>query len=250
MYRSMIKPFLVYGLEASSSFVAPFLWHVSKKQEHQTVEKLRQTVENKRVLVLGSGPSANNLKRIPKDMIVLGCNFSPALLPNDQEVHGLLTTSFAVKDSPEIQSVLETREFQWLASNKPRLIPSQHKACSRKAKYIQIFGDLIDLKPLLNKRMGLFKNGQWYFFSSGVQLILLALAAGAREVYVSGIDTSREVIYAQGRSYKKDSAYKKNQHLHADLHALHEIAQNNYPVYSLHQESPLSTILVNKSWQD
>jgi tetratricopeptide (TPR) repeat protein len=42
--------------------------------------KLNPIIKNQRVLIIGSGPSANDLKSIPKDVKILTCNIGPRLL--------------------------------------------------------------------------------------------------------------------------------------------------------------------------
>ena len=239
---------LVYIKEASSCLVAPYLWHLNKRTQYRAVDMLRSIVANKRVLIVGSGPSVQYIDKIPQDVVVLSCNFSSALLSTEQKVTGLLTTSFALKDSPQIVSLLKTRSFDWLAYNKKTIPGLSLQPHRRTAKYIQLFAQVIDTQSLLTKRMKLYRKGQWYFFSSGVQLVLLAIMAESREIYISGIEASPRVVYPRGVGYTRDEAYKMNRHLHADDYALREIARTHPHVYSLHTESSLSELLPCSQW--
>jgi len=182
---------------------------------------------------------------------VAACNFSPTILNSQQKIHVYLTTKQAITEKPSIVDLIIKCKPHWIATNKAHFLSKKiqgRKINTRHAQLILPFQKLFPVKNLLKDRMALQKKNQLYFFSSGVQLILLSLLAGAKEVNVAGIELSDYVSYANGLHYEGDPANKNNVHQFADSYAFTKIKELKLPVYSLNKSSNLSKIVPHKAY--
>ena len=246
-----IKSVFVFLWHFLITLIAPVLTqYIYKNSFIESIAVLHTLVSGKRVVVIGSGSSVEHLPKLPNDVVVLACNFSPKFVPTDQDIAGYITTKFAYRGSPDIKELLHGRLFSWVGIDKLSLAPKSSTSYRHTALYVKPYNPVVNTSELLRKRLFKFFEGQFYWFSSGMQLILLALLAGAREVFVIGIDTGPIVTYSGNFKYKKDPAIKENRHLWADSYALSELQKKNEPVYALDGRSPVCHWLRVKSLQD
>jgi hypothetical protein len=156
--------------------------------------EFKNFIKNQRVLILGSGPSANDIKSIPKDVKIFTCNASPKVLIDKKIRH-------------EIGIYLCSKGNLWRIREKTK----------EYSKFMKVHFFLTDDVKYLKKR-GIF-NGKVkhmiedsctnnYYLrklmapqkiirtpkhssnhtSSGFRLLQYALYFGAKEIYLAGLD--------------------------------------------------------------
>ena len=242
-----MKLALKYALYRFESYLYFPIFYFEYKN---SVKSLKRVVAGKKIIIIGSGPSAKNVE-LPKDSntLIACCNFSTKFLPKDLQASLYMTTSYAVEEMPSLVSeCIQDKEYQWIGANKINFLKkhTNHLHAVR-PRNVFMFSSLISLNPIFKNRTTLMKKGHYYFFSTGVQMTLLCLLAEAKEVYIAGIDIDPTVTYANNTRYETDPLVKINKHQLADSHAMQELANKNIPVYSLVESSPLSKILKHKT---
>ncbi len=177
------------------------------------INHLKKHLHGKEVLILGSGPSAENLNRIPKDTLVMTVNLSIFNLPVASEIFLHSTTSHALKEAGiDIYNITEVY-------NVSNLLVDERKIAVLSNSFLINFEDVSFVKEIfpltLFKKLNLLLSNQHFHPSQGVNLILLTHIAGAKKIYVSGIDIPKQVTYASKSKYP-NSYKKKNMHYKID----------------------------------
>ena len=75
--RRMISSAAFLSGPVYPALARPMIWANDRLMARAVLDDL---LRGKRVLVLGSGPSANDLESIPNDVVVLSCKLAPAVL--------------------------------------------------------------------------------------------------------------------------------------------------------------------------
>jgi hypothetical protein len=174
---------------------------------------LRTLLEGRRVLVLGSGPSANDLESIPDDVLVLTCKLGPEVLARAQ-----LRRRVDLYYYPNIRADGPGREMRRRIA---RVLPDLRID-------LLVCEDLLTLMDVLPLKAGStrlimdFRSDQRIlrrliapsrireirgrsfcpWTSTGVRLIQYAVHFGASEVYVIGIDLGQNG-YASSRVMRR-----------------------------------------------
>ncbi len=230
-------------------FLALIVQIKSIRNDRKAIKYLQNIVCGKKILVIGSGPSAATLKRVPSDFVIACCNLSPTLLSKKENISLYATTGYAIDGNSKIIGILNENDFKCVFLDEfPRKeIVKKENIFIRNPHSIFLHRKIINISKLLLHIKRLKKNNQHYFFSTGVQLILLSLLAGAKEVYVIGIEADDLVKYGNDITYSYDPKVKLNAHLVADQHALSQMARHNLPVFAISKNSNLANIIKYKS---
>jgi hypothetical protein len=214
---------------------------------------LSKKLAGKKVLLVGSGPSANILKNmtIPSEYSILSVNLAPNNLPSDAPLSAYITQSFARAESNGgVDTILKTRSIETLLTNTNRI----HSCTERQDAVHIVFNprDTYYSRPMpltIAERYHLAQQGQHVFPSSGIQLLQYALSFGASEIYLIGIDVQETVEYTEESSYPDQDIHapKINKHYHIDKRILQHNAKKYKTIYSATSSSAISTLFPVKS---
>lgn len=200
-------------------------------------------LKHSRVLIIGSGPSAENLN-VPDNVSIFCCNNSFLKLKQSEKIDIYNTNKYSLSENPKNLQRLKQANIKTLLLDKEssRLVVSEGRKLIYSTKNIRIFDPLV-ASDLYSQRLSFYLKDQRYFPSTGVNLILLALKLGAKEVYISGIEADDLVTYASDLDYSPDQNLKKNHHLLADLFVLNYLKNNKLPVFSVKKQSRLAELI-------
>lgn len=205
-----------------------------KKNTLKSIPTLQRIVKGKNVVILGSGPSLTYFTSAPKDFVIGGCNLSPHLAVKDTPFQLYATNAIALEKDPLIQEIYTNGTLTWIMSDLKEKKPSYWY---KDYKSLREFQTLFDQDYLLKNIKALSEGDQLYFYSTGVQLLLMCFLAGANAVYTAGIDSESIINYHRNKHYKDDPKKKHNQHFTADNYALQQLLKNNFKLYSLDPHS-------------
>lgn len=215
---------------------------------------LRRLLEGRRVLVLGSGPSAGEVPSIPDDVLILTTKLGPEIL----EDRGLRRRI----DLYYYSNIREDR-----AGRERRLHIDALLRRMRIGVFIcEDFFSLLDvrgLKDAYEQRLMDFGGSQVLlreviapiriedirgdsfcpWTSSGVRLIQYALHYGASEIYLAGIDLG-ENHYASGRKMRRWD------HQDIDRNFLELISKRHDNVYTISRTSPITRFFPTRLWDE
>lgn len=208
--------------------------------------EIQKIIRGQRVLILGSGPSADALRSIPEDVKILICNASPKLLI-DKKINRRVDLYYGVEnvinslhksaDIPRLLSIVKPKVF---ITNNPRGIErrKEYEGC-----YDLLIKDDTRNNYYLRKLISPFKLGtisgkSWPATSTGIRLLQYALYFGAKEIYTSGIDLG-------GGGYFWG---EKNTTSHSGIdHEFMKIISKKYKnVYSASKKSPITNYIKYK----
>ncbi|OGX16055.1 MAG: hypothetical protein A2166_05440 [Omnitrophica WOR_2 bacterium RBG_13_41_10] len=201
---------------------------------------LKKIIKNQRVLIIGSGTSANELKYIPSDVKILTCNVGPRILLY-KGINKVIDLYYCVpgviegdhKNENVIDLVLRFKinlfiyPAKWIKS-----FIDIKKTCVKCIKD-HGFNDYY-----LNKIMGPLKTEEIKrsFLSnnrtsSGVRLLQYALYSQAKEIFLLGIDINEEG-YFWGRK-------NIHEHLSIDKDFIEFVSHKYNNIYSASRKSPI-----------
>lgn len=210
---------------------------------------LYKLIQGKRVLILGGGPSAEELTHIPEDVLVLSCNTAPGILIEKTISHPLnlyLANKNTIGDyEGRIEEILPHFSIDVFVS--------------RDVSYIQNTLKHISFKHLLLDRFAGNKSNYGiqrvfgYDFpweevnktarkspSSGVGLLLYALCYEAKEIYLAGID-----LDTQGSAFTKRAEDVKGDtfsHQPLDTAVAKKTKKRFSNIYVISSTSPLTSL--------
>jgi len=209
---------------------------------------LRKLIRNRRVLIIGSGPSARELENIPEDVLVFCCNRSPKVLIDKKidKIIDLYTTSLPnieydmvpdygirkiVKNSKINLFIFDDIEYakEVFKDNFSTLIYDSHK-------------DNFYLKKLINPiKINQIKGNSIYkWASTGMRLLQYALYFGAKEIYIIGIDLND---LGQFDGYADE--YRR-MHFDIDYNFLQVIVKKYNNIYSASENSSITEYIPYK----
>lgn len=159
---------------------------------------LFRALNQKRVLVLGSGASAEVVKSIPEDMLLLCCNSSPLLLLKRNLQHRinvlLAETHLYFRYRSAMEEFIPRLKVDLLLTTYPEVLKKLQEVQANCLQVLQAPGLDWFCDSLLapSSRKGLVRDvplmNPQLLPSSGVRLMMYALACGASEIYLAGID--------------------------------------------------------------
>jgi hypothetical protein len=213
---------------------------------------LRGLLRGRRVLVLGSGPSANDLEAVPDDVVLLTCKAGPKIL-----VDKGLRCNIGLYYYPSFRVDPVGRERRRLLASVVGQSKIDCLVCEDlmtlidvvplKARYSRLLMDFTANQLLLRRLIAPATVGQirgrafcpWT--STGVRLVQYAVYFGASEIYLIGIDLGQ-------RGYATGEAARPWHHEDIDDNFLRVISRRRPHVYSLSEHSPVSRHLPVRSW--
>jgi hypothetical protein len=212
-------------------------------KEHE--DYLFNLIKGKKVLILGSGTSLNDLKNIPKDVLVFTCN-SSFIIPFKK---GLLNRIdlYLVKDETInfYKNKRNTNIIFWLKrfSNIKNIIINNDLqlkfAYDFELKNTKVMKDIIHnnfyaISFIYPQRIWKFFNNWLYGAresSSGIRLLQYALYFKAKEVYLIGVDCAG--------GYAWDSKIDASPHKDFDNPFCELISKKYNNVFSVSKDSPI-----------
>ena len=149
-------------------------------------------MEGKRILILGSGPSAAELQSIPGDVKIFTCNRGLKFFDDRPrpKIGLYLCTKSKIERLGAIEASLKRSKIEILAIDDPGYL-QKRPALNNGAEVL--FDDGMDdvyLQPLLAPRRPAEIRGRskHAWTSTGLRLLQYALIFNAREIYLAGID--------------------------------------------------------------
>lgn len=206
-------------------------------------------IKNRKILILGSGSSLNNLKDIPEDIVILTCNSSFTFLKS-RNPDLLLTCKGAIEKQKAISESLRTKKTHILSVEDLRYI-QKNKQLSQSYEKL-LFDDGKDnyflkkiiapltIEQLISQNISDRKEKIIKHTSSGLRLLQYGLYFGASEIYLAGIDLNEEGYFSG----------QKNKHKHIDMdRAFMEWARQHYSnIYSAVSSGPAMRYFTYKKW--
>ena len=225
-------------------FYGPTSFAISVYLHLRNRSTLRRLIKNRRVLIVGSGPSASELDGIPNDVLIFTCNRGLMLFPETslkRRVDLYLCQTGGMTDTyADIEALVMRVKTNLFLINKPGFIKRKR---SMEGAYSRIVEDKVQYNYYLRRLIKPYTlsqiKGQYAAFtSSGMRLLQYALFFQAKEIYLIGVDVDHS-----GYFWKK-----KNIHWHLDIDRefIRIVSQKYKNVYSASQSSPISTYLKYK----
>lgn len=208
---------------------------------------LRNLIRDKRVLILGSGPSANDLKRIPDDVLIFACNYSPKILLENNmknKIDLFVTSEYCMHANKKIEKLFKNIKTQFFLTNNMKYIKTNIKKGYSKLLYRKdhnnyYLNKLIGLKDI-NKIKG--TSNPWN--STGIILLQYALYFKAKEIFLIGMDLNEGHFYNQ----KRLDNGEKYIYEHKDIdHNFMKIISKKYDhIFSASKNSPITRYILYK----
>lgn len=202
-------------------------------------------IKNKRILILGAGNSANDLEKIPKDVIILSCNLSPQILIN-KKINRKIDLYFCTrriildKGTDIISNLLSKVKVNIFITDYPRWIKKREDLREFYEKTVRDRGENnFYLKELIKPyQINQIRGKSLNHTSSGMRLLQYALYFKAKEIYLIGIDGLRGT-YFTGKMNKKT-------HLDIDNNFMKIVSNKFENVYSASRSSPITKYVPHK----
>ncbi len=227
----------------TESCLAPYRFSLNHYYHFRYDSVLRNLIEGKKILIIGSGPSAKELPPIPDDVLIFSCKRALKIF-SERGVHRpcdlYINWQRSMKLYPDTLSLLAKIKTNFFLIDEPRW--AQHcdplKGCYRHMiPYVP--RDTYYLKRLLktrslNRLPGVKKKST----SVGVKLLQYALYFQAKEIYLIGMDLTTEGYFWGEPNIQK--------HLAIDHYFLTRISKQNRNIYSLSAQSPITSYFSHK----
>ncbi len=232
----------------------PLTWSLRRGK---AARELRRVLKDQTVLIIGSGPSAAELNAVPNGIKVLTCNAGMRLFTakgiSPKTDLFLCRRKAMIEDYSDVGDLLARYKTDVLVMDEPKFILKNREL---KGSYRALIGDHQKdnhyLKKLIRpKKVSDIADDPVSWTSAGVRLIQYALAFGAKEIYVIGLDLSHEG-YFWGEKKKYNHSGFVIRHKHSIDHSFMKLVGEKYPhVYSLSSASPVTRYLRHKNpWQN
>jgi hypothetical protein len=203
--------------------------------------RLSKIIKNQRVLIVGSGLSANELNAIPSDVKILTCNIGPRLLL-DKKINrvidiywcakGVLDGDHKNEGAIDLLSKLKINLFISCNSSLLKEYSCLEKTYSHfikdKGKNNYYLKKLIKPHTIEEIEDSFYHNKKT---STGLRLLQYALYFKAKEIYLIGIDINEE-----GYFWGRKNVYK---HLIIDKNFIKIVSKKYNNIYSASETSPI-----------
>lgn len=202
--------------------------------------ELKKIIKNQRILIIGSGPSANELENIPGDFKILTCNIGPRILL-DKKISKVIDIYYCVPGAIEgghsnenvinLLSKFKINLFiyptKWIKNNSS--LKKVYSRCVKDYAFNDYYlNKLIGPRKTEEIKINLLSNNRT---SSGLRLLQYALYSKAKEIFLIGIDINQEG-YFWGKSNIHD-------HLCIDRNFMEIVSKKYNNVYSAAKNSPV-----------
>ena len=200
---------------------------------------LRRLIKGKRVLIIGSGPSATELSRIPNDVLIFTCNAGVNLLASKNlgrkmDFYFCNAEKIIKKAVVDALRAVKTNVFMTTDIQAVEQLSILSNSCSRLMLYDQIHKNF---SWSWAKKYGYISRKT---VSTGLRLLQYALYFKASEIYIIGVDLG-EGRYFWGQD-------KKQKHFGSDTNFIDAALRSHGRIYSLSPNSPLTHRLPQKSF--
>ncbi len=206
-------------------------------------KKFVECIKNKKVLILGSGPSIKDLKKIPKDVVILTCNSGPKILTNkkiDREIDVYYLPREAYWDyigrGMDLKDLLKGHKIKHFISDFN--IDEGHYILKDNTLNNYYLKKLISPMKLSNMLKRLNLPGG---YSSGIRLLQYALYFGAKEVYLIGMDGGFGHHF-----WAKDKGGYKFPHAKSDQEVIKILSKKYKNIFSASKNSPATNFVKYK----
>lgn len=155
---------------------------------------LRRLIQNKKVLIIGSGPSASDIEWIPENMVVMTCNAGLRFFTERKPDHSIdlyFCNKAKMEREKDISKLLQQLRVKVFISRNVDYVRSQPDL--RGSFFTLLHDDSTDpyyLNRLIrpHRVQDIQGNCQATWTSTGIRLVQYALYFGAREIYLAGLD--------------------------------------------------------------
>jgi len=229
------------------AIIAPYALHA------KNYAVLSALIKGKRILILGSGPSAEEFKtlQIPSDVLLFTCNYGFYLLKDRPRTIDLyLTNRNSLKANLAILRELPVQKINVFLTDHPRYLRQQMQLCNCFRKLLACsFGNFYFDRLIRPLRVSFRDDpSSWNETSSGIKLLEYALFFRAKEIYLIGIDFGREHVFQN--SIGQDDwrvTPQQRSHFKIDRYLLHVVSKKFHNVFSLSQKSPINAYIPYRS---
>lgn len=207
---------------------------------------LKKTIKNKKVLIIGSGPSASDLTDISSDIVVLTCNHSLSILKklNKKEIDLHLTYYQYFKENKNNLKLLNGFKIKKLVIDRvtSNLFKFSEKILIDNCRSNYFLKKIIKSKKFrkqiekLNHNYVVGNKMAVPWNSTGMRLLQYAIFFKAKEIYLAGIDSDNS-----GHYYDKKK--EKRAHLEIDHLFIKTVIKKNHNIYLASSTSPLKKYL-------
>ncbi|MBI3252515.1 MAG: class I SAM-dependent methyltransferase [Candidatus Omnitrophica bacterium] len=211
----------------------------------------RRLLRDRRVLVIGSGPSAKDLGPVPEDVLILTCNAGLRLFLEkniNRPADIFLCRRKAMEEDytdiedllPKVKAkcfVMDDREF---VTKNPKLAGSYERL------FLDHQKDNFYLDRLIRPRRVERKADNVWWTSAGMRLLQYALYFGASEVYLVGIDLNHSgYFWGEKQRYRHSGAVIRHKHP-IDIEVMKILSEKYRCVYSASATSPITRFIPHK----
>jgi len=206
---------------------------------------LKKLIKNQRVLIVGSGPSAKELKKVPEDVKIFTCNRGLKLLVDrkiKKRVDLYLCHKIAmVKHYKDIENWLPKIKIEVFIIDDLDYIKNKKEL---NESYLRLVKDYnrnnYYLKRLIKPyKVKQIKGESLAKTSSGIRLLQYALFFGAREIYLIGIDINEKGFFWDTKNIHK--------HIDIDRNFIKIVSKKYNNIYSLSKKSPITKYIKYKN---
>lgn len=198
---------------------------------------LKRLIQGRRVLIIGSGPSASELEGIPEDVLVFTCNAGPKLLIEKKlanEISLYLCNWLKIRKKGVEEFLPKTRIGVFVTDNVGYVRTNNAlRTCCRKILPYDLQRNYYLKKIIAPEKFPNHKTP-----SVGIRLLQYALHFKAREIYLIGIDLTDGGYFWGGKN--------KQKHANIDLNFIKIVTKKFGHIYSLSKKSPLASHLPYK----
>ena len=210
--------------------------------------KLVNTIKGQRILILGSGPSARDLKHIPKDVKILSCHASPKLLVDrkiDRRIdiyYGLSHVLVSTHKTTNIPMILSKTRPRIFITENPRWVKkrAEYKNCYDLLIKESGFNSYYFKKLIHPVKINEICKHPGFHTSTGMRMLQYALFFGAKEIYMSGIDLGGGDYFWKGE--KCGGSHSGMDHVFMKI-----ISKKYKNIYSVSKNSPITKYIKHKT---
>lgn len=206
---------------------------------------LKEMISGRKILVLGSGPSASGFESLPEDVLLFTCNATPRLLKEkkyQRPIDLYLTRTKALsKDYPDSEKLItEITANIFITDDRSHIRKLKMPDTTFKKLLADHQKDNYYLKKIIYPtRIEQIKTDDVTWTSAGLRLLQYALRFNAKEIYLLGIDLGADEYFWGGRFLHKHSMDQKFMKI---------VSKRFENVFSLSPESPITKYIPFKDF--
>ena len=215
---------------------------------------LKKLIENSKILILGSGPSANDFDNIPDDVKIFTCNYGPKLLSDKNIKRGIdlfIGFRFCMETIEHIEKTISEhfhKKINFFMTDDLQYIKG-------KERLNKSYGTLMKYNPRENHyllrlispyKMRDIHGTSKPWNSTGLILLQFAIYFQAKIIYLIGIDLGKEHFYTQ-KYRDTDGSEFSYQHEDIDSAFIDIVSKRYHHIYSVSKNSAITRYIPYKS---